>query len=118
MPTTGLLAPVDRQWVIGTLKAVGSTDPDVLHAARAKLLAAVGFTRIAGACLLGSGLLSLVVPTTRFLAAPLVVAGWWLWRRGSRNVAAVEAGYEEFRLGTRDSAPGTRRAGGGAEKTR
>lgn len=99
MPTAGLFSPVDKQWVIGTLKAVGSTDPDVLHAARAKLMAAVGFTRIAGACVLGSGFLSLFVSTSRWFAGPLLLAGWWLWRRGARNVAAVEAGYEEFRLG-------------------
>ena len=107
MPTAGLFAPVDKQWVIGTLKAVGSTDPDVLHAARVKLLSAVGFTRIAGAVLAGSGVLSLFLPATRWFAGPLLLVGAWLWRRGARNVAVVEAGYEEFRhsaLGARHSA--------------
>ena len=109
MPTAGLFTPVDKQWVIGTLKAVGSTDPDVLYAARAKLLSAVGFTRIAGACLAGSGILSLFFPATRWFAGPLALGGWWLWRRGAKNIAAVEAGYEEVRhsaLGTRRSAAG------------
>ena len=105
MPTAGLFTPVDKQWVIGTLKAVGSTDPDVLHAARAKLLSAVGFTRIAGVCLASSGIVTLIVPATRWFAGPLVLAGWWLWRRGATNIAAVEAGYEEFR----HSARGTER---------
>lgn len=105
MPTAGFFAPIDRQWVIGTLKAVGSTDPDVLYAARAKLRAAVGFTKIAGACLLGSGVLCLFVSTTRWFAGPLLVTGWWLWRRGSNNLAAVEAGYQEFSHGTRRSGP-------------
>ncbi len=107
MPTAGLFTPVDKQWVIGTLKAVGSTDPDVLYAARAKLLSAVGFTRIAGAGLAGLGVLFLFVAAARWYSVPLLVVGWWLWRRGARNVAVVEAGYEEFRhsaLGARHSA--------------
>jgi len=107
MPTAGWFTPVDKQWVIGTLKAMGSTDPDVLYAARAKLLSAVGFTRIAGAGLAGLGVLLLGFAQTRLVAGPLVVVGWWLWRRGARNVAVVQAGYDEFRhsaLGTRHSA--------------
>ncbi len=105
MPTAGLFTPVDKQWVIGTLKAVGSKDPDVLHAARLKMLSAVGFTRIVGAGLAGLGILLLVYAATRWSSGPLLLAGWWLWRRGARNVAAVEAGYAEFR----DSAPASRR---------
>ena len=101
MPTAGLFTPVDKQWVIGTLKAVGSTDPDVLYAARVKLLTAVGFTRIAGAGLVGLGVLLLVYPATRWFAGLPLLSGWWLWRRGARNVAMVEAGYEEFRHSAR-----------------
>ena len=107
MPTAGLFTPVDKQWVIGTLKAVGSTDPDVLYAARAKLVSAVGFARIAGAGLAGLGVLLLFFAMTRWFAGPVLVGGWWLWRRGARNVAAVETGYSEFRhsaLGARHSA--------------
>ena len=111
MPTAGLFTPVDKQWVIGTLKAVGSTDPDVLHAARAKLLSAVGFTRTTGAGLAGLGVVLLFLAMTRWFAGPVLVVGWWLWRRGARNMAAVEAGYAEFRhsaLEARRSALGTR----------
>lgn len=97
MPTTGLFTPVDKQWVIGTLKALGSRDPDVLHAARIKLLSAVGVSRIVGAGVAGLGVLVIVVAPTRWLSGPLLLAGWWLWRRGVRNVAAVEAGCAEYR---------------------
>lgn len=97
MPTAGLFTPVDKQWVIGTLKAVGSRDPDVLHAARIKLLSAVGLTRVVGAGLAGLGVLLLLFSPTRWFSVPLLLAGLWLWRRGVRNVAAVEAGYAEYR---------------------
>ncbi len=111
MPTAGLFTPVDKQWVIGTLKAMGSTDPDVLYAARAKLLAAVTFAKVAGVGAVGLGVLLLFLPAGgRWFGPPLLVAGWGLWRRGVRN-AAVEAGYDEYRgsaLGARRSALGGR----------
>ena len=112
MPTAGLFTPVDKQWVIGTLKAMGSTDPDVLYAARAKLLAAVTFAKVAGVGAVGLGVLLLFLPAGgRWFGPPLLVVGWWLWRRGVRNAAVVVAGYDEYRssaLGARRLALGGR----------
>ena len=87
---------VDKEAVIGDLRAIGSRDPDVL---RAKKLAMIRSLRLPK--LLGGGLLLLGVVLSRTIAGlaaglPVVLVGVWLWWRGAKNVAAVEAGYSEF----------------------
>jgi hypothetical protein len=31
-----------------------------------------------------------------FLGIPMLILGWWMRRRGVRNLETVEAGYAEF----------------------
>lgn len=87
---------VDKQTVIGTLKAARSSDPDVLHAQRTELLTSVKFPKLAGnwVMFLG-GMISLTI-IGAVIGIPMLVVGWWLRQRGSRNIAAVEAGYSEY----------------------
>jgi hypothetical protein len=89
-------AIVDRQTVIGSLKAIGSHDPDVLYAEKTLLRSAVRFPRIAGTLLILLGVLVSLTRVGRLIAIPLVLAGWWFRRRGNRNLAAVESGFAEF----------------------
>jgi len=57
---------IDKQSVIGTLKATGSRDRDILYAQKSELL------------------------------APSIIFGWWCWSFGKKNIVTVEAGYTEY----------------------
>ena len=87
---------VDRQVVLGSLMATGSRDPDVLHSARAALLASARRPKLIGAGLVVAGVACTASVTLIGLGPPLLVGGWWLWRRGVRNQATVETVFREF----------------------
>jgi hypothetical protein len=94
---------VDKQAVIGSLRATGSSDPDILDVTKAELLARVRFQRLSGLFLMVPGIpVSLIrngvlggIPMA-VIGLPLALLGWWFWRRGSRNLATVEAGFAEY----------------------
>lgn len=86
---------IDKRAVIGALKATGSTDLDVLYAARAKLAGAAAVPRWLG---IGLALAAIPAGWTRigwFGAATMLALGWWFLRRGVENVRMVELGYAE-----------------------
>jgi hypothetical protein len=87
---------VDKESVIGTLKAAGSLDPDVLHARKTSFHTTVRFPKQAGAiCILAGALVSLAAKVV-VIGVPVALAGIWCWRRGARNHATVEAAFAEF----------------------
>lgn len=90
---------LDQQRVVGFLRSVGSRDPDVLHAQRANLDSLAKFPKYVGVYLLVVGGLLTVTIVGSFIGIPLLVLGWWMRRRGVRNVATVEAGYTAFMAG-------------------
>lgn len=93
---TGPFAKIDKQTVIGILKAVGSRDPDILHAQKQKLLApAKNLKNISMALMIGGGVLTITV-FAAFAGIPLALFGIWVWRRSAQNTAVVEAAYNEF----------------------
>jgi len=95
-PELSLFARVRRERVIALLRATGSHDPDELRDRMRGLLARVRIQQRTGiSCLLGAVALHLAWPTSR-LGIPLAAAGIWLWIRGARNGATVEAAYSEF----------------------
>lgn len=89
-------AAVDKDCVIGTLRATGSRDPDVLRDRKRSLIRSLRIPQLVGAALLFLGGLVSVTAAGLLVGVPIAGLGWWLWRRGARNVAAVEAGYTEF----------------------
>jgi hypothetical protein len=92
---------VDKQSVIGTLKATGSQDPDVLHAQKAKLLAPAKNLKILAIILVVVGARFTVAVILAIAGVPFALFGLWLWRFSSKNVAAVELGYAEYVGATR-----------------
>ena len=87
---------LDRQAVLGYFKSAGSRDPDVLHTHKANLLAIGRFPKLAGIYVMVMGALLTITIVGSFLGIPLLVLGWWMRRRGVRNLEAIEVGYGEF----------------------
>ena len=88
--------PTDRKSVVGTLKATGSRDPDVLHAQKQTLLAPYKHLKLLAMICGGSGALFTLMIFMAWIGIPLLLFAWWLWRFQARNSAAVEAGYSEY----------------------
>lgn len=96
-------ATIDKQAVMGWLQATGSYDPDILDARKAELLGRIRFQRLSGLVLIVPGIpVSLIrsgvlggLPMA-VIGVPMALLGWWFWRRGSRNLATVEAGFSEY----------------------
>jgi hypothetical protein len=90
------LLKLDRSKVLGYLKAAGSRDPDVLHSQKERLLVAAKFPKHVGLYLMVMGVLCTALILLAPIGIPLIVLGWWMRRRGKRNVELVEAGFAEF----------------------
>ena len=87
---------LDKSTVIGFLKSTGSRDPDVLYTQKRNLESAAKFPKYAGVYVMVLGALMTVLIITAVIGIPLLGLGWWMRRRGVRNIAAVEEGYEEY----------------------
>ena len=87
---------VDKQTVIGTLKATNSRDLDVLHATKRNLISNVSFPRLAGNWFMFLGALLSLTIIGLFIGIPFLLAGWWLRSRGTKNVKEVESAYSEY----------------------
>lgn len=88
-----LVAP---EAVLGALTATGSTDRDVLFAAKEEFAARYRPTRWFGIWALVSGVLATLLVLTAFIGIPLMILGWWWLRRARRNLATIEATYQTF----------------------
>lgn len=87
---------LDARSVVGIFKATGSRDPDVLHAQREQLLAQPKQLKLLAVFLIGIGAFMTVTVFLAIAGIPSVLFGVWVWRFGTKNVAAVEAGYAEY----------------------
>ena len=87
---------LDKHAVIGALTAIGSRDPDILHARKATLLAPFRIPRFVGVCLLVMGGLAMITRLTAVIGVPAILVGVWVLHRASTNIAAIEAGYLEY----------------------
>ena len=87
---------IDKQSVIGTLKATGSQDPDILYAQKAKLLAPNKNLKILSIILIVCGIIFTVTVILAIAGIPFAISGLWMWRFSSKNIAAVELGYAEY----------------------
>jgi hypothetical protein len=82
--------------VMGALKATGSTDRDVLYAAKEEFAARYRPLRWFGIWGLVSGGLATALVITAFIGIPLMVLGWWWLRRARGNLATIEATYATY----------------------
>lgn len=82
----------NKQEVIGLLKATGSKDKDVLYASKAGLLKVARQTRFNGTIFMVVG----VVFTIVLIGIPMLIGGWYLRRRGTSSIKAIEEAYREY----------------------
>ena len=90
------LADTSAQQIAGVLKATGSTDPDVLFAAKEEYGSTFATQRFQGMGLLITGALASITIIMAIIGVPVAVFGWWLWRKGKRNIALIEAAYAQY----------------------
>jgi hypothetical protein len=88
-----LVAP---EALLGALKATGSTDRDVLYAAKEEFAARYRPLRWFGIWGLVAGGLATLLVITAFIGIPLMILGWWWLRRARRNLATIEATYATY----------------------
>jgi len=84
------------QEVIGKLKATGSSDPDVLLAAKNDLSAPFRQQKFTGLLLLVVGAVSSLTLVLAIIGIPVAIFGFWVWRRGTSNLAIVERTFNQF----------------------
>ncbi|MFN8009571.1 MAG: DUF5362 family protein [Terriglobia bacterium] len=87
---------LDKQNIVGRLKASGAKDRDILHAEKDSLISLAKFPKLAGIYVMVLGVLLTLTILGAFLGIPLLIFGWWMMRRGKRNLVAVEEGYAEY----------------------
>src|SRR5215212_8411611 len=87
---------MDRETVFGTLKAAGSSDPDVLYARKETLPAP--YKNLKRLAILAGviGAFFTITMLLAFFGIPLMLGAWWLWRFQAKNAASIEAGYIEY----------------------
>jgi hypothetical protein len=87
---------LDKQSVIGALKATGTRDPDVLHSQKNELLSLPKQLKLLGLICMGGGLIFTVTVILAIAGIPIAIFGWWCWSFGKKNIAAIEMGYAEY----------------------
>ncbi len=96
-----LVIDASAREVTTRLKAIGSTDPDILYAAKTELDRVFVHQKVAGIVVAIGGML---MSLTMFLAPvgiPVIAAGVWCWRRGVQNLEVVKAAHQAFINATR-----------------
>ena len=87
---------LDRQTVLGMLKAAGSRDPDVLHAQKQKMLAQPKQLKLLAIICVVVGAFFTITVVLAIAGIPSILFGWWTWRFGTRNIEAIEAGFADY----------------------
>jgi hypothetical protein len=87
---------MDSQGVVGTLKATGSRDADILHSQKNELLSPAKQLKLLGVLCMVIGAIFTVTVILAIAGIPFVIFGWWCWRFGKQNIASIEAGYAEY----------------------
>jgi hypothetical protein len=93
---TNPFTKLDTQSVIGTLKACGSRDPDVLFAQKQQLVAPARQLKLLGYICLVCGAFFTVTVILAIAGIPFMIFGWWLLRFAKGNMRTVDTAYEQF----------------------
>lgn len=86
---------ITREQVIASLESTGSSDPEVLAAAKEILAEGIAPLRVMAIAWIVSGF-GVTFTLGLVPGAPFVAVGVWIWFRAARNWRNIEAGYAEF----------------------
>ena len=92
----GAFAKLDKQTVIGTLKATGSTDLDVIHSQKNEMLNGPKQLKMVGLICMAGGAFFTVTVILAIAGIPIGVFGWWLWSFNKKKIATIEEAYTEY----------------------
>lgn len=96
MESSPIPKKMDRQAVVGELKMAGSTDPDILHAIKDRLLAPSKRARTFGWVCIGLGVALAITVFGLIFTLLLVPMGIVLLLRGQGNIKTINAAFDEF----------------------
>ena len=89
----GTFGKMNRQRVIGFLKASGTRDPDILSLQKQKLITPNKNLKVGSFGFMIFGVLLLPLLGA---GIPVILLGIWMYRFGARNIKVVEAAYSEY----------------------
>lgn len=87
---------LDKQTVIGALKASGSKDPDVLYTTKKKLVEQCRGLRIYSWVPIISGVLLSLTIIGAFIGIPVLVLGIWLRMKTGKSMRIADDAYNEY----------------------
>ena len=90
---------LEKQDVIGMLKATGSRDKDVLQVLKKSIRQFPGVAKIMGIVCIVTGILACIPIITAIIGIPLAVFGWWIRRRAIGNIETIDVAYAEYVAG-------------------
>lgn len=91
-----IIAQIDKQQVIGALKATGSSDPDVLYARKEELLAESRRMKLLGIMPIIVGVAMSLTIIGAVVGIPAILFGMSVKKRIRKNVTAAEEGLSEY----------------------
>ncbi len=91
-----ILAKLTHQQVVGTLRATGSTDPDVLYAAKEQLLSETKRLRLLGVAPLIIGGILTVTIIGAIVGVPMLIVGFSVRGAYKHNIAVTDAALSEY----------------------
>lgn len=90
------VAKVEKQQVLGALKACGSHDPDVLYARKEELLADSRKMKILGIFPIIIGVVMCLTIIGAVVGIPAILFGWWVRKRIRTNVETADTAYADY----------------------
>ncbi len=90
------IAKLDKQQVIGALKATGSSDPDVLYARKEELLAETRRMKLLGVFPIIVGVAMSLTIIGAVVGIPIILFGMSVRKKIKNNLRAAEEGLVEY----------------------
>jgi len=90
------IAKIEKQQVLGALKATGSSDPDVLYARKEELLAESKRMKLLGIVPIIVGSVVSITIIGAVVGIPAIIFGVVMRKRIRQNIENAETGYAEY----------------------
>lgn len=87
---------LDKQAVIGALKATGSKDPDVLYTTQKKLIEQCRGLRLYSWVPIICGVLLCLTIIGAFIGIPALIVGIWLRMKTGKSLRLADEAYNEY----------------------